>query len=152
MIRELERYHGAALARLIRFEGSSAITLCLHDEYRSVYTLDDRVALYMKYSTSRLSPWTFGFKAEHQEELAALRDEFDDVFVTLVCGADGIACLSGSEYQRVLDDDPRDGEWVRVARSARQKYTVSGSDARSVCRIGDSEYPAKVYAAIRESV
>ena len=152
MIREVERYHGAALARLVRSEDASAIKLRLHEDYRSVYTLEDRVALYMKYSTSRLSPWTFGFKIEHQKEITALRNEFDDTFVTLICGTDGIACLSGSEYQRVLDDDPRSGEWIRVVRSARQKYAVSGSDGRSVCRIGDNEYPAKVYAAIRAAV
>lgn len=152
MIRELERYHGAALARLVRSDDALAVKLALHKDYRSVYTLEGRIALYMKYSTSRLSPWTFGFKVEHQGEIAALRDEFDDAFITLVCGTDGIACLSGSEYQRVLDDDPRSGEWIRVTRSARQKYAVSGSDARSVCRIGDNEYPAKVYAAIHESV
>ncbi len=152
MIRELERYHGAALARLVRSEDGAAVTLCLHEDYRSVYTLDNRVALYMKYSTSRLSPWTFGFKVEHQEEIAGLRDEFDETFVTLICGTDGIACLSGSEYQRVLDDDPRNGEWIRVARSARQKYAVSGSDGRGICRIGDSEYPAKVYAAIHATI
>jgi hypothetical protein len=152
MIRELDRYHGAALARLVRSENAAAVTLCLHEDYRSAYTLDNRVALYMKYSTSRLSPWTFGFKVEHQEEIAALRDEFDETFVTLVCGSDGIACLSGSEYQRVLDDYPKDGEWIRVSRAPREKYAISGSDGRSIWRVGDNEFPAKVYAAIREMI
>jgi hypothetical protein len=148
MIRQVEQYHGAALARLVRAEESPAIRLRVHGEFRSAYMLDERVALYVKYSTSRLSPWTFGFKIAHQEEITALRNELDEAFVTLVCGDDGIACLSGSEYQRVLDDDPRIGEWIRVARSPRQKYAVSGSDGERVCRIGDNEYPAKVYAAI----
>lgn len=119
-----------------------------HEDYRSVYTVNDRVALYVKYSTSRLSPWTFGFKVEYQDEIRQLRDEFADTFVTLVCGVDGIACLSGAEYQRVLDDDPRSGEWIKVSRGPRQKYAVSGSDGRTVCKIGDNEYPAKVHAAI----
>jgi hypothetical protein len=149
VIRQVERYHGAALARLLRAEDSQAIELRAHRDYRSAYTLDNRLALYVKYSTSRLSPWTFAFKAEHQQEIAALLKEFADAFITLVCGTDGIACLSGSEYRQLLGDDPGSGEWIRVARGARQKYAVSGSDGRRVSRIGDNEYPAKVYTAIR---
>jgi hypothetical protein len=149
VIRQVEQHHGAALARLIRAGESSTIGIRLHPEYRAAYLVDECVALYMKYATSRLSPWAFGFKIEHQNEIATLHDECNDVFVTLICGSDGIACLSSVEYQRVLDDDPRTGEWIRVARAPRQKYAVSGSDGRTICRIGDNEYPTKVYTAIR---
>jgi hypothetical protein len=151
VIRQVEQYHGASLARLVRADESPAILLRVHDECRSAYTLDEHVALYVKYSTSRLSPWAFRFNVEHQEEIAMLRDEFDEAFVTLVCGSDGIVCLSGSEYQRVLDDDPKAGEWIKVARAPREKYAISGSDDRSIFRIGDNEFPAKVYAAIRRA-
>jgi hypothetical protein len=148
VIRRAEQYHGAAIARLIRAETSVAIKVRTHAVCRSAYVLDERIALYVKYSTNRLSPWTFGFMVGHQQEIAGLRDEFEDVFVVLVCGFDGIACLSCLEYQRVLDDDPRSGEWIRVARSSRQKYSITGSDDRRVCKIGDNEFPAKVYRAI----
>lgn len=149
MIRQVERYHGVALARLVRAESPVMVGTRVHEDYRSVYTVNSRVALYVKYSTSRLSPWMFGFKVEHQKEIAELRDEFADIFVTLVCGEDGIACLSGSEYRQVLNDDPQNGEWIKVSRRPREKYGISGSDGRTVCKIGDNEYPAKVYAAIR---
>jgi hypothetical protein len=148
VIRRVEQYHGAAIARLIRVEESVAIKVRAHAQCRSAYVLDDRVALYVKYSTNRLSPWTFAFKIVHQEEIASLRAEFDDALVVLVCGFDGVACLSGVEYEKVLDDDPRSGEWIRVARSPRQKYSITGSDERRVCKIADNEYPAKVFRAI----
>ncbi len=148
MIRRVEQYHGIALARLVRGELALTVGARSHEDYRVVYTVNDRVALYVKYSTSRLSPWTFGFKIEHQDEIRQLRAEFEDVFVTLVCGLDGIACLAGVEYQRMLDDDAKSGEWIKVSRGPRQKYAVSGSDGRTVFKIGDNEYPAKVHAAI----
>jgi hypothetical protein len=68
--------------------------------------------------------------------------------VALVCGSDGIVCLTGAEYQRVLDDDPRPGEWIKAARLSRQKYSITGSDDRQIHKIGDNEFPAKVYGAI----
>lgn len=151
MIRQVEEYHGAALARLLRADGSPAIKLRWHPRYRSAYVLEERIAVYMKYSTNRLSPWTFVFKREHQREIATLCDEFDETFVTLVCGSNGVACLSSAEYQAVLDSGLPESEWVRVARGPRQKYAVSGSVGRRVCRIGDNEYPAKMYAAIRRA-
>ena len=149
MIRQVEYYHGAALARLCRESHSPGISIRIHEDCRSAYILEERVALYLKYSTNRLSPWTFSFQVGHQEEIASLREEYHDVFVVLLCGLDGIACLTGTEYQRVLDDDPNAGEWIKAARQPRQKYSITGSDDRKVCKIGDNEYPAKIYAAIR---
>lgn len=148
MIRQVEQYHGVALARLVRAERAVTIGTRSHADYRSIYTVDGRVALYVKYSTSRLSPWNFGFTPEHQREILRLREEFADVFVTLVCGPDGVACLSGRECQQVLDDDPKPGEWIKVSRAPRQKYAVSGSDGRTIHKVGNSEYPAKVLTAI----
>jgi hypothetical protein len=150
VIRQVERFHGVALARLIRSEGS-AVSVARHPRCRAAYTIDDRVAVYVKYSTNRLSPWAFGFKQEHQAEIADLRAEFNEVFVALVCGTDGIACLGSREYQRVLDDVLHSSEWVRVARGRREKYAVTGSDGRKAVRIGDNEYPAKVLAAVGDT-
>jgi hypothetical protein len=147
VIREVERFHGIALARLVRSEGS-AIALAWHPRYRAAYTIGGRTAVYVKYSTSRLSPWTFGFKHAHQAEVVDLRAEFETVFVALVCGTDGVACLDEAQYELVLDDVLGASEWVRVARSRREKYAVTGSDGRKAIRIGDNEYPAKILAAV----
>lgn len=144
MIREIERYHGALLARLIRGGGADAVQCKVHPRFRSVYVLDQCVAIYVKYSTSRLSPWTFGFKAEHRREIEALSDKFGNVFVGLVCGFDGIACLTADEYLRLGAS-----ESIRVARGPRQKYILSGGSQKKILRIGNSEFPTKVYAALQ---
>jgi len=110
--------------------------------------LDEQVALYMKYSSNRLSPWSFSFNAEHQREIATLTARWSAVFVALICGSDGIACLSQDELRRVLDDDFRPVEWIRVARRKREKYSITGSDGRQIFKVGDSEFPTKVLAQL----
>jgi hypothetical protein len=148
VIGEVERHHGAALARLVRHPEAPSIEIRAHGEQRSAYVLGERIALYVKYSTSRLTPWRFAFRVEHQQEVAELRAQFEHVFIVLVCGFEGIVCLSAEEYQRVLDDDPRRGEWIKARRGPRQKYSVSGSDDREAFKIADNEYPMKVFDAI----
>lgn len=145
MIRKVEFHHGVALARLIRGQSLVSISIRSHQESRSGYVLNDCVGLFIKYSTSRLSPWSFTFTDEHQEEVARLDSECDTTFVALVCGGDGIACLGADEYQILLDDKFESAEWIKVARSARQKYVLTGSDAERFFRVGDNEYPAKIF-------
>jgi len=95
-----------------------------------------------------MSPWGFSFAADHQAEIAGLAGEFGTVFVSLICGEDGIACLTYTEYKRLLDDDFRPMEWIRAVRRPREKYTLTGSDSTAAFKIGDNEYPAKVYLAL----
>ena len=149
MIRQVEQYHGAALARLIRHHTRVPIAIRAFEEGRSGYVLDQSVGLYIKYSTNRLSPWSFNFTDGHQREVAVLAGECPaGVFIALVCGEDGIACLSISEYHTLLDDDFEPVEWIKAVRGAREKYRLSGSDSRRPFKVGDNEYPGKVYVAL----
>src|SRR5688572_23273999 len=93
-----------------------------------------------------MSPWPFSFSRTHQEELEELASSLEATFITLVCGSDGIACLSKSELGRVLDDDFQDVEWVKVSRRPREKYSIRGSDDRRGFKVADSEFPAKIFA------
>lgn len=143
MIGELEQYHGVVLARLVR----SARPVRLSVSSRSAYVINDRIGLYIKYSTNRMSPWAFSFSRTHQEELAQLTSSMEATFIALVCGSDGIACLSQTELSRVLDDDFRAVEWVKASRRPREKYVVRGSDNRRGFKVADREFPSKVVDA-----
>lgn len=145
MIGELETYHGVALTRLVRSAEPVHIQCC----GRSAYVLSERVGLYVKYSTSRMSPWAFSFSRAHQEEIEALAAELRATFIALVCGTDGIACLSTAELGRVLDEDYQSVEWVRASRRPREKYSIRGSDDRRGFKVADSEFPSKVLKAAR---
>lgn len=143
MIQTIERYHGAVLARLVRDRRARTINLAVHPRYPAAYVLEDEIAVYVKYSTSRLSPWTFGFKSEHRNEIANLRKELREVFVTLACGFDGVVCLGSDEYQQIGPSGS-----IRVARQLRQKYVVKGGSRKNLMRIGNNEFPTKVLAAL----
>lgn len=80
--------------------------------------------------------------------MAQLARDYSAVFVVLICGSDGIACLSEAELRRV-DDDYRAMEWVKAARRSREKYSITGSDGREIFKVGDNEYPTKVIDACR---
>jgi hypothetical protein len=152
LIGELERYHGVALVRLVRGAASHGQTPMLASRGRSAYVVNDRVGLYMKYSTNRLSPWAFSFSRSHQQELEALASEYETAFLVLVCGQDGVACLTRTELARILNDDYQNVEWVKASRRARQKYLITGSDNRHGFKVADSEFPSKVFAALSTSV
>lgn len=142
-ISETERYHGAALSRLIR-EADRQLTVGYRGASRSTYVVNG-VGLYLKYSTKRLSPWSYTFTAEHQAELDKLETLSNSAFLVLVCGKDGIVCLGRSELQKLLDDTHLDSEWIRVSRQPREKYKVTGSDGRAPLLIADNEFPAKLF-------
>lgn len=151
MIGELEENHGVVLARLVR-GGTSAGPFSVTALGRSGYIVDGRIALFVKYSTSRMSPWSFNFSRAHQTELGALSADYEQVFVVLVCGRDGIACLSRAELGRVLDDHFHETEWVKASRRPREKYLVTGTDDRRGFKVGDNEFPAKVVAALEPAL
>jgi hypothetical protein len=145
VIREVEFYHGAALARLFRGGKRGVSVRALG---RSSYVLDAQIGLYLKYSSNRMSPWPFSFTDEHQHEIAKLASECSAVFVALICGSDGVACLSHAELRRVLDDDVRAAEWVKAARQKREKYAITGSDGRKCFKVGGNEFPGKILSEL----
>jgi hypothetical protein len=97
-----------------------------------------------------MSPWPFSFAEGHQDEVAALRSEFEAVFIILVCGLDGVVCLTSAEYRQLLDDNFRPMEWIKAARSRHERYTLTGSDVVKALKIADSDYPLRIYEALDE--
>jgi hypothetical protein len=57
-----------------------------------------------------------------------MKNETGEVFVLLVCNDDGIVALNFAEVRELLNEVHLDAEWISVARSHRQMYTVKGSD------------------------
>jgi hypothetical protein len=106
--------------------------------------------VYVKYSTNRLTPWSFVFSPKHHAELTRLDREFRVTAVTLVCGSDGLVSLTLEECWNALDDGDGLGEWVRASRAPSAKYAVTGSSGRRPLRIGDNEFPSKMLDAIDE--
>ena len=148
MIKQVELYHGAVLARLVRGRASRGVTIRAYEAGRSGYILNESIGLYVKYSANRMTPWSFSFSSEHQEEISNLKSGCTAFFVVLVCGEDGIACLSQLEYRALLDDQFESTGWIRASRRAREKYLLTGSEAHRKFRVGDNEFPSKVHEAL----
>jgi hypothetical protein len=148
VIKQVEFYHGAVLARLVRGRISQGVTIRAYEAGRSGYILNESIGLYVKYSANRLTPWSFNFSSEHQEEISNLKSECTTLFVALVCGEDGIACLSQLEYRALLDDQFESTGWIKVSRRTREKYLLTGSDAQRKFKVGDNEFPSKVHEAL----
>jgi len=147
LIREFELYHGAALSRLIHAQDNLVIERYPGLGGNAAYVINKRVGLYVKHSTNRMSPWTFTFLQNHQDEIFEMKSVLENVFVAMVCNDDGIVCLDYSELKNVLDDDHSLAEWIRISRRPREKYTVTGSDGKLRTKIGENEYPFKVVEA-----
>ena len=148
MIREVERYHGVVLARLVRGGGERSVSIEPLAGSRAAYLIDGRVGLFVKYSTSRLSPWGFTFGSNHRLELDRMRERSRAVLVALVCGSDGVACLTLSELGGLLEVGAGGVAAIRASRGRRQKYVISAGNRKNLMRIADNEFPTKIFAAM----
>ena len=92
-----------------------------------------------------MTPWRFTFKKEHQEEIDLMKSRFKNVFLVLVCNDDGVVCLSYPELRRILDAQHDPIEWISATRHKREMYAVKGSNGELDFKIGQNDFPAKLF-------
>jgi len=143
MVSENEKYHGVVFSRLLKTNKNLQISK-FTDVSSSSYIVNN-VGLYIKYSTKRMSPWNFTFLSTQQDEIEMIHKNFGRVFITLVCGSDGIVALSYDELKQVLDSNISDVERIGISRPPRGKYRVIGTDGKLKRAIGDNEFPGKIF-------
>lgn len=144
MISETERYHGQVFSLIVRSEHKVDITK-FSDNNNSSYVING-VGLFIKYSTKRMSPWSFTFLGRHQDDIEKMRNDLGNVVIALVCGDDGVASLTHQELKAVLDQNHEIVEHVRISRPPRGKYKISGSDGKMKKSIGINEFPGKLFS------
>ncbi len=99
-----------------------------------------------------MSPWPFTFSDVHITEIKELNSKFNKAFIVFVCNEDGICCLNFHEFSTIISlGNKKFPKWVRISRMKREKYSVSGSDNKLNYKIGDSDFPKKIYAQKHES-
>ena len=145
MIKEFEFFHGAVFARIIHGKN----TLINIENYPSPdnasYILNNKIGIYIKYSSKRMSPWRFSFLKEHQNKILEMKNRLEEVYIVFVCNDDGIACLNYKELKEVLDSQYEPVEWVSIARGPREKYEIKGHDGKLHFKIGNSDFPQKIF-------
>lgn len=132
-IKKQEFYEGAALHMLVR---AGNIINARYDA--PFFVLNNRLLVYLKYSTQVRSPWGFTFMPEEQSLLAsqALQHE---IVIGLICGSDGVVGITYDAYRTVAN--PRRGA-LRVAcyRNHGEHYEVNGPDGRLETKVPPSAW------------
>lgn len=145
MIKKFKFYHGVVLARVVHHNKGGATIRSYPTESNSSYIVDDSIGLYIKYCTNRMTPWKFSFSKAHQDEILDMQKDLSKVFVVFVCSDNGIAVLSFDELKHILDHDHQEMEWISLHRRPREKFTVKGSDGKLHFKIGDNNFPKKIF-------
>jgi len=137
MIGESARYLGAALAYIVdNWEDGPVAIRRPFEEASGFYILDERVPIFIKYSTSRHSPWSFNFHRRHQLRQQSLHDHLGECIMAFVCGRDGIAALSHEDFRNVLDNNFEAQESVTVRRRLNEMYQIRGRDGTLERKVG----------------
>jgi hypothetical protein len=132
-IKKQEFYEGAALYLLAR---TGRITSIRYDA--PFFLLNNRLLVYLKYSTRGRSPWGFTFMPDEQILLRASAHKFK-IAIALVCGADGVAAIN---YDAYLSVAALRESAIHIAcyRQHGEHYEVNGPDGRLNEKVAPSSW------------
>lgn len=118
-IKKQEFYEGAALYQLLKTNAVERVSFA-----NPFFILNDEIAVLLKYSTSKDSPWNFVFTGNELAELRHLETAFT-YHVGLVCGSDGVVSLQRSQVLDLVGDCDANAR-VGCYRRHDQLYQVNG--------------------------
>lgn len=130
MIHEFEKYHGVALRQLVVEAGELGVLIRAEDPRGRLnsFVVNDRVGLHIKHSSKRLPPWQFTFDDENCQELHHLGGHAAQIWIALVCGPDGVVCLTHQEFLSMNSEECEATAFIRIDRDKRAMYRVRGSE------------------------
>ena len=143
MIKDFEFYHGAALTRLIHMKQAVLIKLFPSTNNAS-YVINEKIGLYLKHSTKRMSPWVFTFKKSQQNEIDKVYKDIGKIVIGLICHDDGVVGLNYDEFKILLKSENENVESIIIYRRPRKEYTVKGSDGKLKYKIGKKDFVNKI--------
>ena len=152
MLKEFEFFHGVVFSRILHGGNAPVSIRSYPTSDNASYVVNDNAGIYIKYSSKRMSPWRFSFQKEHQDEILEMKNKLGEIYTILVCNDDGIVCLSFDELKEVLDTEHDTVEWISVARGPREKYEIKGHDGKLRLKIGNSDFPAKIFEPIKTTL
>lgn len=138
MIKEFEIFHGVVFSRLTHKFGQIKINSLVNGD-NSSYVINDSIALYIKFSRKRLTPWQFTFSDEHFNSIITLSNQFSKVYIVFVCNDDGICCISLEEFLfNIVNIEENSTKSILISRAKNEQYGVSGTDGKLKYKISDS--------------
>lgn len=152
MMRAFEFFHGIVFARILHATQKEISIKPFPTPDNASYVVNNKVGIYIKYSSKRLSPWSFSFQKRHQDEILRMKNEIGEVFILLVCNEDGIVALNFTEVRELLNEVHLDAEWISVARGRKQMYTVKGSDGVLDYKAARGDFAKRILEACNSKV
>lgn len=135
-------YYGSAIFRLL--ESYNTVKIKIIES--NIFEINSNFLLFFKHSTKRLPPWTFTFQPNHIHSILELKEKSLNLYIVFICYKNGICCLSFNELRKIILIGKNEStKWVRVSRSLREKYTVTGSNGKLKYKIGNSDFPNKCF-------
>jgi hypothetical protein len=152
MAQAFEYFHGIVFARMLHATQKEISIKPFPTTDNASYIVNGKVGIYIKYSSKRLSPWSFSFQKRHQDEILRIKNEVGEVFVLLVCNEDGIVALNSTEARELLNEVHLNAEWISVSRGHRQMYTVKGSDRALDHKAARNDFTKRILEACNSKV
>ena len=131
-------YHGAAIVRLIDDERCRSIRKRGH----LGYIVNDRTFLFLKYTTGARSPWGFTFDQEDVDRCAKMAEEYDDLYIGLICGGDGICALYWHEVIILLGTT---AGHISARRKHNHSYSLRGTEGTLTRKVPQNRWPSLLF-------
>lgn len=139
MIPEADFYHGVALVRLAKGLGEPLCVQARADLGAGSFEVSGRLLLLIKFSSKRLTPWTFTFP-ERQVRACVAYAALRPIMLCLVCGSDGIVAVANETAISLLGSPPEGSQsWIRASRRKRERYGVSGLGGDLRTKVADAD-------------
>jgi hypothetical protein len=143
-IQEQDRFHGAALTQIVEHDSFKALNRASTKYGHYLVNADRHV--FVKYSKSTRSPWSFTFQSHDFQSIQAEVSAGHLVFVCLVCGTVTVCALSKDELVALIDLHASNAQWVRVEVPPGGSCHVSGSLGKLKRTVPHNSFPEKVFA------
>lgn len=142
-IQEQDIYHGAALTQIA--EHASFKALNKDSERYGHYLINADCHVFIKYSRSASSPWSFTFTPEQLEPLRNIQESQADLYACFVCGHETVCLLSQEQLEQVIDISAGNSQWVRVEVPKGSSCRVFGSKGKLKKTIPHNAFPANLF-------
>lgn len=134
MLDKADYYHGAAIIRLLDDNKCYSIK---KNGYLG-YVVNEKVFVFLKYTTKARSPWRFSFDQEDISRCLKMESEYESIALGLVCAGDGVCALKWEEAKNLLGGNPG---WISAKRNHNERYEVAGSSDQLDRKVSVGRWP-----------
>ena len=128
MIDEYELHQGIVLRQVIVGANQPVRITPFNKRGRvNAFVLNEKIGVFIKHSSKRMSPWSFTFHLDQVSELRELETVHSLSFISFVCGKDGVATINVEMFHQLVGFDEEPQAWVRISRKPRTLYSFSGN-------------------------